>query len=154
MKKVILYISLIAFLLITLSATTDSVCDVRVLKNELLKELRPDYKYDSSNINRFILESKRQGTEVQVPLFSGEKYRLLFNTAGLSTDFEIKIYDKKNGASNRNLLFSASNNQTGQNIFVYEPENPKTIYIDYILPGVEEEGITGCIVFLMGYKIG
>lgn len=140
-------------LLIATSATEDG-CDVRALKNELIRELRPDFKYDSSNINRFILENKTQGTEVQIPIFSSESYRLLFNTAALPSGFEIKIYNKKIGSSNRQLLFSVNGNETNEHIFVFEPKNAKTMYIDYFLPATTEKGLTGCIVFLMGYKIG
>ena len=145
--------TLIAILALSSAAIEKSDCDTRALKNKLIKELRPDFKYDSSNINRFILENKKQGTEIQVPIFSSEKYRLLFNTAALPSDFEILIYDKKHDERNRKLLFSVKGSETDQHVFIFEPENAKTMYIDYILPGVEEEGISGCIVFLMGYKI-
>jgi hypothetical protein len=153
MKKIGFYIGLLSILIIS-SSTTEDNCDVRSLKNELIRELRPDFKYDSSNISRFILENEKQGTEVQVPIFSSENYRLLFNTSAIPTDFEIKIYNKKIGANNRKLLFSVNGSETDKNIFVFEPEEAKTMYIDYILPGVEEKNLTGCIVFLMGYKIG
>ncbi len=154
MSKLRFYIILISILIISSSAIQENDCDIRVLKNELIQELKPDFKYDSSNISRFIFESQKQGTEVQVPLFSGEKYRLLFNTSGISTDFEIKIYDKKVGSKNRKLLFSVKGSESNKNVFVFEPENPKTMYIDYFLPGTTEKDLTGCIVFLMGYKIG
>jgi hypothetical protein len=153
MRKISFYISLLSVLLITTSATEDN-CDVRALKNELIRELRPDFKYDSSNINRFILENKEQGTEVQVPIFSSESYRLLFNTVSLPTNFEINIYNKKVGSSNRKLLFSVKGSETDKHVFVFEPENAKTMYIDYLLPATTEKGLTGCVVFLMGYKIG
>jgi len=153
MRKISFYIGLLTILIISSSATQES-CDVRALKNELIRELRPDFKYDSSNINRFIFEDKEQGTEVQVPIFSNESYRLLFNTAAIPTDFEIKIYNKKFGANNRKLLFSVKGGESDKHIFVFEPEEAKTMYIDYMLPAVTEKDITGCIVFLMGYKIG
>ncbi len=154
MKKIGFHIVLLLILGISVSAV-EGDCDVRALKNELIRELRPDYKYDSSNISRFVFESQKQGTEVQIPMFSGESYRLLFNTAGIPTDFEIKIYDKKVGSNNRKLLFSAKGSESdNKHVFIYEPEKPKTMYVDYFLPGIDEKGVTGCIVFLMGYKIG
>ena len=71
------------------------------------------------------------------------------------SDFEIDIYDKKFGSKNRKLLHSVKGNESaGKHIFSFEPENQKAIYIDYLLPASEEKNITGCIVFLMGYKIG
>ena len=156
MKKIGFYIALITVFIISSAQIEDTnSCDVRALKNELKSELKPDFKYDSSNTNRFVLESKKQGTEVHVPLFSSEKYKLLFNTAGLPSDFEIQIYDKKIGSKNRKLLFSVIGNESvGKHIFSFEPEQPKSMYIDYILPASEEKDITGCIVFLMGYKVG
>jgi hypothetical protein len=156
MKKLILQIGFaFSILLINTAAVEQESCDVRPLKNELIKELKPDFKYDSSNTSRFIYEGKKQGTEIQVPLYSTEKYRLLFNTSAVPTDFEIKIYDKEVGSRNRKLLFSVKGSEVGnKNIFVFEPENPRKMYIDYLLPAVEEKGVAACIVFLMGYKIG
>ena len=107
MNKIGIYIVLIIVFILSSSQVEDTHnCDIRVLKNELKYQLKPDYKYDSSNVNRFILESKKQGTEVHVPLFSSEKYKLLFNTAGLPCDFEIEVYDKKFGSKNRQLLYA------------------------------------------------
>jgi hypothetical protein len=156
MKSIGFYTILMLVLFLSTSAIVDEKeCDVRSLKNQLIQELKPDYKYDSSNATRFILESKKQGTEIVVSLFSTEKYRLLFNTAALPVDINIKIYDKKIGSRNRKLLYSIENEKIkGKTVFMYEPETPKTMYIDYILPGVEETELTGCVVFLLGYKIG
>ncbi len=156
MKKIIFYIALL--LTSTLSSSFIQVsekCNVKALKNELKKELKPDFKYDSSNVNQFTLEAKKQGTELHVPLFSHEKYKLLFNTAGLPCDFEINIFDKKYGTKNRKLLYAVKGSEAhGKHIFSFEPESPKAMYIDYLLPASEKENISGCIVFLMGYKIG
>lgn len=157
MRKIIFHTALLILVVLASSAKIDQIttdCEVRVLKSELIKELRPDFKYDSSNISRFLIEDKKQGTEVQVPLFSTEKYRLLFNTAALPVDVEIKIYDKKVGSKNRKLLYS-NEKASGKTIFVFEPETPKTMYIDYILPGdASQVGQPACVVFLLGYKVG
>jgi hypothetical protein len=156
MKKILFYTALISICTLTSSfIEVSNNCDIKALKNELKSELKPDFKYDSSNINQFTLEAKKQGTEVHVPLFSSEKYKLLFNTAGLPSDFEIQIYNKKFGSKNRTLLYSIKGSESiGKHIFSFEPEEPKAMYIDYLLPASEEKNITGCIVFLMGYKIG
>jgi hypothetical protein len=155
MKKTILYSLLASVILLSTAAKIESnECDVRVLKNGLIQLLKPDYKYDSSNTSRFILESKMQGTEIEIPLYSTEKYRLLFNTSNLPVNVDIKIYNKKVGSKNRKLLYSSSDEETEGKIFTYEPVNQNKVYVDYILPGVEEKGITGCIVFLLGYKVG
>ena len=154
MNKIGIYIVLIIVFILSSSQVEDTHnCDIRVLKNELKYQLKPDYKYDSSNVNRFILESKKQGTEVHVPLFSSEKYKLLFNTAGLPCDFEIEVYDKKIGSKNRQLLYAVKGSESeGKHLFSFEPDNVKAIYIDYLLPASKKNNSRGCIVFLMGYK--
>ncbi len=156
MKKIVSYIVLITVCFFTVSfVEVAENIDIKALKNELKSELKPDFKYDSSNINQFTLEPKKQGSEVHVPLFSSEKYKLLFNTAGLPSDFEIQIYDKKFGSKNRKLLYAIKGSESiGKHIFSFEPEAPKAMYINYLIPASEEKNITGCIVFLMGYKIG
>jgi len=155
MKKTILYSLLVSVIVLSTAAKIESnECDVRILKNELLQNLKPDFKYDSSNTSRFILESKMQGTEIEIPLYSTEKYRLLFNTKNLPVDVDIKIYNKRVGNKNRKLLYSSAEEKTEDKIFTYEPVNQNKIYVDYILPGIEEKDVTGCIVFLLGYKVG
>jgi len=155
MKKTFFYTLLASVILVSTAAKIEnSECDVHILKNALLQELKPDFKYDSSNTSRFILESKMQGTEIEIPLYASEKYRLLFNTASLPVDVDIKIYNKRVGSKNRKLLYSSSEDKATGKIFMYEPVNQNKIYVDYILPGIEEKGVTGCIVFLLGYKVG
>ena len=156
MQKAGLYFILISLFILSSSQIEDTrTCDIRALKNELKSELKPDFKYDSSNVNQFTLSSKKQGTEIHVPLFSNEKYKILFSTAGLPCDFEIKIYDKKLGIKNRKLVYAIKGSESkGEHIFSFEPENQKAMYIDYLLPASEKTNINGCLLFLMGYKIG
>lgn len=154
MNKIGIYITLIAVLFISIAANVKTECDVQVLKKELSKELRPDFKYDSSNISKFKLNTEAQEKEIKIPLFSGEKYKMLFNTAALPSNFEIQIYDKPKSAKNRKLLFSVKDNgDLTEHVFSFEPKKPQPMYINYILPGSQEEGVYGCAVFLMGYKI-
>jgi len=152
MNKIGIYIALIALLVITAAAKEKTDCDVRILKSELLKELQPDFKYDSSTINKFILNSKAQVKEVKIFLFSGEKYKLLFNTAAMPSNFEINIYDKPKTDKKRKLLFSVKDSEElNDHIFAFEPKKPQTMYINYILPK-SDESVYGCSVFLLGYK--
>jgi hypothetical protein len=154
MNKIGIYITLATILVISTATIVKTDCDVKVLKNELSKELRPDFKYDSSNISKFSLTTETQEKEIKVPLFSGEKYKMLFNTAALPSNFEIQIFDKPKTASNRKLLFSVKDSEElTEHTFSYEPKKPRTMYVNYILPASEEEGIYGCAVFLMGYKV-
>ena len=68
MNKIGIYIALVLVLVISAAAKKKSDCDVRILKSELLKELRPDFKYDSSTINKFSLNSEEQVKEVKIIL--------------------------------------------------------------------------------------
>ena len=153
MNKIGIYIALVLVLVISAAAKKKSDCDVRILKSELLKELRPDFKYDSSTINKFSLNSEEQVKEVKIILFSGEKYKMLFNTAALPSNFKIEIYDKPRTDKKRKLLFSAKDSEELEDhIYSFEPKKPQTMYINYILPA-SEETVYGCSVLLMGYKI-
>ena len=98
MKKKISYISLFIITTIISIAAIQIVeeCDSIVLKKELKRELRPDYKYDSSKTSRFIFSSKLQIKEIEVPLFMGEDYRFVFNIIRAPKNINIKIIHKKN----------------------------------------------------------
>jgi len=154
MNRFGIYIALATVLVFSTATKEKTDCDVKILKNELTKELRPDFKYDSSNISKFILSSEAQEKEVKIPLFSGESYKMLFNTAALPSNFEIKIFDKPKTAKNRKLLFSViDNGELNDNVFTFEPKKAQPMYINYALPASNESDIYGCVVFLMGYKI-
>jgi len=152
MNKIGIYITFFVVLVLATAAKEKTDCDVSILKSELLKELKSDYKYDSSTINKFSLTAEAQVKEVKILLFSGEKYKLLFNTAAIPSNFEIKIYDKPKTEKNRKLLFSIKDSEElNDHIFAFEPKKPKTMYINYILPK-SDESVYGCSVFLLGYK--
>ena len=128
------------------------VCPSTDLKNEIKPLLKPDYKYDSSKITRIKAKGDSAVTEVEVPLFIGEKYKFIFNTAQLQSDVVISVYNKKAGKGNRELLYSNKNEMGGgKTNFEWEPEKSKTMYINYEIP----KGTTGdgCVVFLLGYRI-
>ena len=154
MNKFGIYIALAAVLVFSTATKEKTDCDVKILKNELTKELRPDYKYDSSNISKFVLNTESQEKEIKVPLFSGESYRMLFNTAALPSNFEIQVFDKPKTAKNRKLLFSVKDSDgIEDHVFMYEPKKAQPMYINYILPSSNEGDVYGCAVFLMGYKV-
>ena len=132
----------------------DVQCVAADLKNELKPLLKPEYKYDSSQITRIVYKKDAFQTGIEVPLFMGEKYRFLFNTAGLPKDVEITIYDKKPGNKNKNALFTLSKvKEAGRHLYSFEPEKSKKMYIVYTIPAAEEEDLKGCLVFLLGYKL-
>lgn len=155
MKKIIFYSTTLLVLLTSTALKLEEVqCVAADLKNELKPLLKPEYKYDSSQITRIVYKKDAFQTGIEVPLFMGEKYRFLFNTAGLPKDVEITIYDKKPGNKNKNALFTLSKvKEAGRHLYSFEPEKSKKMYIVYTIPAAEEEDLKGCLVFLLGYKL-
>ena len=155
MKKIIFYSTILLVLLTSTALKLEDVqCVAADLKNELKPLLKPEYKYDSSQITRIVYKKDAFQTGIEVPLFMGEKYRFLFNTAGLPKDVEITIYDKKPGNKNKNALFTLSKvKEAGRHLYSFEPEKSKKMYIVYTIPAAEEEDLKGCLVFLLGYKL-
>ncbi|MBI2279124.1 MAG: hypothetical protein HYU68_00300 [Bacteroidetes bacterium] len=147
----ILVIALFVFTYTTSIAQETVECDATSLKATLKPFLMPVYKYDSSNITKFTFKAEKQGKEIEVPLFSSEKYRLLFN-ASTTPGLEIYIYDKPMGKSNRKLLYASKSKNNKEGLYSYDPETSAPVYVTYILPESENVGTTGCVVFLLGYK--
>ena len=156
MKKTILFSLLTVLVILTTSAIQSSTndCDVRGLKNELIRGLRPDFKYDSFKATRFVYKNEKQVIEIAAPLFKDENFRFLMNTAGLPKNIEIKFFDKKKGSKNRKELFAVKDTpEDGKNIYVFEPEVSKKIYLNYIIPKTTKQNLTGCMVCVIGYNL-
>lgn len=153
MKKKLIYIVLTVFAFTFIAATQiPEEFDSRALKAELKLKLKPDFKYDSSKTSRFTYKSKELTKEIEVPLYMGEKYRFLFNTAGLPKDVKVEIYSKPLGHKKRKRLYQIEK-QEGQHIYMFDPEKSRKMYVTYTTSVVEdEEGLRGCLVFLVGYK--
>lgn len=156
MRKSILSLLLTFTIIIGSAESLQStfVCPSTELKNEIKPMLKPDYKYDSSKITRIKIQGQEgKTTEVEVPLFIGEKYKFIFNTKELQKDVIISIYNKKLGKNNRELLYSNRDEKDGEkSTFSWEPDKSRTMYINYEVP--KDAGISeGCVVFLLGYRI-
>lgn len=146
-------ILIIAFVLTAANIQqNEEECDATALKAELKRELRPDYKYDSSKTTRITFKTKVQVKEIEVPVFMGEKYRFLFNTAGLPKDVDVKIYNKPSTNKKRKLLYSLEPKE-GEHIYMFEPEKSRKMYIDYTIPESSEPELKGCLVFVLGYQL-
>lgn len=150
-------ISLMLTLLVIIGSTkalqTRFVCPSTELKNAIKPLLKPDYRYDSSKITRINNSGEAKVTEVEVPLFIGEKYKFIFNTSELQEDAIISVYNKKIGKKNRELLYSNKEELDGkESTFQWEPEKSRTMYINYEMPKTESAS-QGCVVFLLGYRI-
>ncbi len=153
MNKPIYFILTIFIFFITTSAFQErNECVTMDLKKELKNELKPNFKYDSAKTTHITYKSKKQTKEIEVPLYMGEKYRFLFNTAGLPKNIEISIYNKKATNSKRKLLYSLKTEED-KHIYVFEPGRSRKMYINYTIPETSELGLSGCMVFLVGYRI-
>ena len=153
MKTTLIYLSLLILAFGSNEVVAQNDCDVRGLKNELLRELRPDFKYDSFKATRFIYKNEAQIIEIAAPLFKDQNFKFLLNTAGLPKDIEIKFYDKKQGAKNRKELFAVKDTpEDGKNVYIFEPQSSKKIYLNYIIPRTTQKSLTGCMICVIGYK--
>jgi hypothetical protein len=111
------------------------------------------YFYASSKTSSINYTYKTSVKEVEVPLFKGEKYRMVFNRQDLPKNVEIEIYDKSRESDSRNLVYSSKTEGNGANILSYEPKKAKNLYINYIIPPAQGSDETGCIVFVLGYQL-
>lgn len=156
MKKSILTLVLTLIIIVGSAEAlqTTFVCPSTDLKNDIKPLLKPEYKYDSSKITRIKIKGQEgKVTEVEVPLFIGEKYKFIFNTTELQENVVISVYNKKLGKSKRELLYSNKDEIDGKKkTFEWEPTKSRTMYINYEVP--KDAGISqGCVVFLLGYRI-
>ncbi len=113
--------------------------------------LKP-YKYDAGKTNKFTFKAKEQSREIEVPLFLGERYRMVFNTEGMPQHIGIEIYDKKSTHKKKQLLFSNKDIPTDQTEFVFEPEKSKTLYVNYSIPVTNDTIKKGCVLFVLGFQ--
>ncbi len=155
MKNKIYYIAFFLFVAFISTAAIEIIeeCDATALKNELKRELRPEYRYDSSKSSRFTYKETPQIKEIEVPLFMGERYRFLFNTSCVPEGIDVKIYNKSMDKKNRTLLYTMESIDD-QKIYTFEPEKSRKMYINYIIPGrASESEMNGCMIFVLGYQL-
>lgn len=154
MKKTILKsIALGGIILISTAFQSSGVCDGSSIKAELKQELKPDFRYDSSNITPFKASGEFQGKKIEVPLFGGEKYRFVFSTKGASKNFQIYISNKKDTKSGKFLYSLKEHREEGKDIYIFEPEKAEKLYITYIVPPSLDEPTDFCASFMIGYKL-
>lgn len=127
------------------------LCNAKVLKEKAENLLDP-YKYDSSELTKIIYKKKESVKEVEVPLFIGEKYKIVFVTEALPKAVEIQIYNKDKESKNRKLLFSLKGADATKKDIQFEVSKSRHVFVDYVIPPVEEGSYSGCVVFAVGYK--
>ena len=152
MKKIInpIFLSLLVFVLMAFQGG-DILCNAKELKEKAKNALEP-YKYDSSELTRIMYKKKESVKEVEVPLFIGEKYRIVFELEALPKQVEVQIYNKDKESKNRKLLFSSKSIGADKKEFQFEVSKVRHVYVDYVVPPTEEGSYSGCAVFMVGYK--
>lgn len=125
-------------------------CDSKTLKKEGISSLDPFY-YSSSKVSTIAYDYRAQRKEIEVPLFKGEKYKMVFNKKGLPKDVVVEIYDKDKSHDGRTPIFT-SEGKDGQ-VISYEPEKSKKLYVNYIIPAAKGTDDSGCLVFVLGYQL-
>ncbi len=149
MKKIALSV---AVLLGLSSFQTDSIlCNVGELETKAGNLLDP-YKYDSSELTKIVYKDKETVSEIEVPLFIGEKYRFVFELEALPKRVEVQIYNKSKESKNRKLLFS-SKAMGDKSEFQFDISLLRTAYVDYIIPPAQDGVHAGCALFMLGYKL-
>ncbi|HET6990577.1 MAG TPA: hypothetical protein VFJ43_04600 [Bacteroidia bacterium] len=155
MKPSTLFLMPLAIICIALTCafiqTSDS-CDVKTYKDNAKAALDP-FKYDSGKVTRLYYKKKEQVKEFEIPVFVGEKYKVVWNTEGISRNVTITVYNKDKDSKNRKEMFSATATP-GEKIHSYEPVGAKfKFYVDYTLPGVNDSlPPSECMVMMLGYK--
>lgn len=96
--------------------------------------------------------------EVEIPMFLGESYKIIFNTYGLPGGVEIHIYNKDADHSNRKELFSCNSDDATKKLYIYDTEHfHNKLYIDYVIPpnhnaAADAPVVQGCGVMVVAYK--
>lgn len=156
MKKIATYFLMATFAFTAISAyppssSSDKVeCDSKSLKKAGISELNP-YYYSSSKVNIIKYDYKEKRKEIEVPLFKGEKYRMVFNKAALPKDVVIKIYNKDQEHEGRSPIFTSEGMEG--DLIIYEPKKSKNLFVNYIIPPAKGKDETGCLVFILGYQL-
>ena len=152
------FILAVPVLLVLVSLTGAAIqqavtCDQKALKDAARAKLDP-FKYDSGKVTQLRYKNKAQVKEIEVPVFIGEKYRMVFNTQSLTRNVVISVYNKDKDTKGRKVLWTSKNSPAGTTLHVFEPENAKfKFFVDYDLPAVADSlPSTECVVFMLGYK--
>ncbi len=154
MKK-ILFAGLIASLVVTYGFTTIQSmdnCDKKALTEKCKKKLE-DFKYDSQKFSKINFLERDQKLEVEVPVFVGEKYRMVFNTSYLPKNVVISVYTKSKDAKKREAIYSTKDAIDGIKEFVFDAPHVRNMYVDYDIPiDSSNPKLSGCVIFMIGYK--
>jgi hypothetical protein len=152
MKNYIKSITVFCLFIILVSFQSgDVLCNSKDLKDKAKKQLDP-FQYDNFELTRIMYKNKETFKEIEIPLFIGEKYRLVFEMEALPKKVLVEIYNKERENKKRKLLFSSKDIADDKTEFVYEVSKARRIYINYIIPAGDETAKSGCALYMIGYK--
>jgi len=145
-------LSLVFILLVSAFQIADTPCDQKALKEKSKKLLEP-YKYDVAKVTNIIFnKDKAIIKEIEVPLFIGEKYRLVFNAEALPKKVIINLFNRDKDSKKRKLLFSSKDESADKKEFYFDYSFANKIFIQYDIPAGDSTAKNGCMVFMLGYK--
>lgn len=152
MKNYIKSITVFCLFIILVSFQSgDVLCNSKDLKDKAKKQLDP-FQYDNFELTRIMYKSKETFKEIEIPLFIGEKYRLVFEMEALPKKVLVEIYNKEKENKKRKLLFSSKDIPDDKTEFIYEVSKARRIYVNYIIPAGDETAKSGCALYMIGYK--
>jgi hypothetical protein len=143
--------SVFALLFSVFAFQGDAPCDGKALKEKAKKQLEP-YTYDMSKLTHITYKPQPWLKEIELPLFIGEKYRLVFNTELLPKQIVISIYNRNKDSKKRKLLFTTKDAAADKKEFAFDLTMASKAFIDYEIPSGDSTAPGGCLVFMMGYK--
>lgn len=132
---------------------SEELCNSKELKQKAKDALSP-YKYDSGRLTKIMYKKKVQLKEMEVPVFIGEKYKLVFVTENITRNVVINIYNKDKESSNRKQLWTSKNAPAGETTHAFVPEKRAMKYfVDYEIPAVADSlPDPECVMFTLGYQ--
>lgn len=153
-NKFLLYaVAVVGFAAISFVQTgTPPECNQKELKNKCKALLEP-FKYDNAKVTKIVYKPKKQQKEIEVDLFIGEKYKIVFCTAAMNKKIPVVIYNKSKDAGKREALFSNKDIPESQTEFAFEPKRSSKIFVNYEIPASAGDSLAGgCIAFMLGFK--
>lgn len=153
-KSIIIYsVAVIGFMAVSFIQTgTQPECNQKELKNKCKPLLEP-FKYDNAKVTKIVYKPKTQKKEIELDLFIGEKYKIVFCTSAMNKKIPITIYNKSKEASKRETLFSNKEIPESQTEFAFEPKRASKVYINYDIPATAGDSLSGgCIAYMLGFK--
>ena len=124
-------------------------CDQNEIKKMLAPLLKP-FIADGFKTTKIMFKKQPQKKEVEIPLYFGENYRIIFLTSQLPMDIGISIYNKSATSKKRTLLFSSKDVPKAE-VLKFATDRAKDFYVEYDIPATDSIK-SGCVSFMIGYE--